>query len=292
MVDRSHIRQHMDVIAADGERIGKVDAVEGERIKLTKDASSDGKHHHVDLSDVARVDEQVHLSKTRAALGLALAGAGTGTAAAAGAQGAKPANPLPPLRNPTVDGAAPRRNYMLPWVLGGLALLGLILALSQCDFDDDRANTTAAEAPAVVTPRVAGAPLIPGTLAHDLDRFMGSEDGLPRTFTFDAVNFDSGTATLRGEDDDDLNDIARVLAAYPSSRAAIVGYADARGDSRFNRDLGANRAKAVIAALSARGVPADRLEARTSGEAEPAATNATPGGRFDNRRTELVILKR
>ena len=289
MVDRSQIRQHMDVIASDGERIGKVDAVEGERIKLTKDASSDGQHHHIDLTDVSRVDDHVHLSKTRAALGLALAGAG-----AAGTAHAKPANPLPPLRNPTVGGAAPRRNYMLPWVLAGLALLALILALSQCDNDDDdgKVRTTDRDAPAVVTPRVAGAPLIPGTLAYDLDRFMTSKDGLPRTFSFDAVNFDSGTANLRGEDNDDLNDIARVLAAYPDSRAAIVGYADARGDSNFNRDLGANRAKAVVAALGARGVPADRLEARTGGETDPAATNVTPSGRFENRRTELVILKR
>ena len=80
MVDASQIRPHMDVIASDGERIGKVDAVEGQRIKLTKDASSDGKHHHIDLADVARVDEHVHLSKTRAALGLAAAGAAAGAA--------------------------------------------------------------------------------------------------------------------------------------------------------------------------------------------------------------------
>ena len=286
MVDRSQIRQHMDVIASDGERIGTVDAVEGERIKLTTDAARDGKQDHVDLSDVARVDEHVHLSKTRAALGLAATGAAGGAS--------KTANPLPPLRNPSVDGAAPRRNYMLPWVLAGLALLVLILALSQCDRDDDdRAVRTAdAQTPAVVTPRVAGAPLIPGTLAYDLDRFMGSKDGLPRTFAFDAVNFDSGTANLRGGDDDDLNDIARVFAAYPDARAAIVGYADVRGDTAFNRDLGANRARAVIAALATRGVPAGRLEARSGGETNPAATNAIPGGRFDNRRTELVILKR
>ena len=93
--------------------------------------------------------------------------------------------------------------------------------------------TAGADVPAVVTPRVAGAPLIPGTLAYDLDRFMNSKDGLPRTFTFDAVNFDSGTANLRGADDRDLNDIARVLAAYPNSRAAVVGYADARGRQQF-----------------------------------------------------------
>ena len=59
--------------------------------------------------------------------------------------------------------------------------------------------------------------------AHEIDRFMGSKDGLPRTFTFDAVNFDSGTANLRGQDNGDLDDIARVLAAYPKSRAAVVG---------------------------------------------------------------------
>ena len=290
MVDRSQIRQHMDVIASDGERVGKVDAVEGERIKLTKDESSDGKHHHVDLSDVARVDEHVHLSKTRAALGLAAAGA----AGAAGAASAKPANPLPPIRNPSVDGATPRRNYMLPWVLGGLVLLALILALSQCDRDDDDrpVRTTDSATSEVVVPRVAGAPLVPGTLAYDLDRFMGSKDGVPRTFTFGAVNFDPGTANLRAEDDDDLNDIARVLAAYPGARAAIVGYADARGESAFNRDLGLNRAKAVILALASRGVPTDRLDARSGGETDPAATNATPGGRFANRRTELVILER
>jgi outer membrane protein OmpA-like peptidoglycan-associated protein len=295
MVDRTQIREHMDVIASDGERIGRVDEVEGERIKLTKDSSSDGHHHYVGLSDVARIDEHVHLSKTRAALGLAVVGAAAAAGSAASAKGTTtPQNPLPPIRNPAVDGAAPRRNYMLPWVLAGLALLALILALTQCDKDDDRreARTADAAVPAVVTPRVAGAPLRPGTLAYDLDRFMGSEDGLPRTFTFEGVNFDSGTANLRAADSGDLDDIARVLAAYPKSRAAIVGYADARGDSRFNQDLGANRAKAVIAALASRGVTSDRLEARTGGEADPTATNATAGGRFENRRTELVILKR
>ena len=285
MVDRSRIREHMEVTDSSGERVGTVDAIDGERIKLAKDPS--GKHDYIAISDVARVDDHVHLSKAAASPGLAM-----GTAASSAA-GAKAANPLPPIRNPAVDGAEPRRNYMLPWVLAGLALLALIIALNQCDRDDDNAPRTAENAAtAVVTPRVAGAPLVPGTLAYDLNRFLSGTDGLPRTFAFDAVNFDTGTANLRPQDDSDLNDIARVLAAYPDSRAAIVGYADSRGDSRFNRDLGTNRARAVIVALASRGVPAERLEGRSGGEDDPAATNATPGGRFDNRRTELVILKR
>ena len=47
MADLSRIRQHMDVIGADGARIGTVDSVEGDRIKLIKaDSGSHGGHHH------------------------------------------------------------------------------------------------------------------------------------------------------------------------------------------------------------------------------------------------------
>jgi outer membrane protein OmpA-like peptidoglycan-associated protein len=268
MVDRDSIRPHMDVIASDGERIGKVDEVESNRIKLTKDSSTDGTHHYVDLSDVARVDEHVHLTRTRAAV------LGGGTAAA--------------------GHRVTHGNKMLWWLLGALVVLGLLFALSQCDRDGDRAgaSTDRAEASEVVTPRVAGAPLRSGTLAYELDRFMSSEDGLPRTFTFEQINFDSGTANLREADRSDLDDIARVLAAYPDSRAAIVGYTDAEGPAATNRELGGDRARAVVSALGQRGIVADRLDARTGGEDGPVATNASPGGRLENRRTELIILKR
>ncbi len=47
MTDLSAIREHMDVIGADGVRIGTVDKVEGDRIKLTKaGAGAHGDHHH------------------------------------------------------------------------------------------------------------------------------------------------------------------------------------------------------------------------------------------------------
>lgn len=47
MVDLSSVREHMEVIGADGVHIGTVDAVEGDRIKLTKhDSGSHKRHHH------------------------------------------------------------------------------------------------------------------------------------------------------------------------------------------------------------------------------------------------------
>jgi len=48
MADISNIREHMEVIGADGVHIGTVDKVEGQRIKLTRKDSGKGSHkgHH------------------------------------------------------------------------------------------------------------------------------------------------------------------------------------------------------------------------------------------------------
>lgn len=56
MINASQIREHMNVVDASGKVIGKVDRVEGQRVKLTKDASSDGQHHYLDLDEIEKVD--------------------------------------------------------------------------------------------------------------------------------------------------------------------------------------------------------------------------------------------
>jgi len=54
------IKEHMEVIGADGVHIGTVDKVEGGRIKLTKQDSGEGSHrghhHFVERSLVADVE--------------------------------------------------------------------------------------------------------------------------------------------------------------------------------------------------------------------------------------------
>lgn len=57
------IRAHMDVICSCGTKLGTVDGVEGNAIKLTKDSFGDGQHHFVPTSMVDHVDRHVHLSK-------------------------------------------------------------------------------------------------------------------------------------------------------------------------------------------------------------------------------------
>ncbi len=67
MSDASAIREHMEVIGADGVHIGTVDRLEGKRIKLTKEDSGQGSHqghhHYIPTSLVAEVEgDKVRLS--------------------------------------------------------------------------------------------------------------------------------------------------------------------------------------------------------------------------------------
>ena len=52
-----------DVIASCGTKIGVVDHVEGNAIKLTRSDSKDGQHHFIPASMVDHVDSHVHLNK-------------------------------------------------------------------------------------------------------------------------------------------------------------------------------------------------------------------------------------
>jgi hypothetical protein len=63
----TEIKDHMEVIGADGVHVGTVDKVEGRRIKLTKKDSGEGSHkghhHFIDKGLVAGVEgNRVRLS--------------------------------------------------------------------------------------------------------------------------------------------------------------------------------------------------------------------------------------
>ena len=65
------VREHMEVIGADGVHVGTVDKVEGGRIKLTKkdsgEGSHEGHHHYISGGLVAEVEgDKVRLSATGA----------------------------------------------------------------------------------------------------------------------------------------------------------------------------------------------------------------------------------
>lgn len=58
------IQEHMPVIGSCGNRVGQVDRIEGDSIKLTKDSpGARGEHRFIPLAWVDRVDEHVHLAR-------------------------------------------------------------------------------------------------------------------------------------------------------------------------------------------------------------------------------------
>lgn len=329
MIDPNSIRKDMPVIASDGETIGEVDGVEGGtggdgRIKLKRNTSPDGVHHYVPLSDVARVDEHVHL--TRAASDVRNGWLTAGTAAAgAGMAGSASADTLRPgVATDTTTTTTTRTNHgahdvrvhddddknWLPWILGALALLALLIfGLRSCD-DNERAVVPAGDNVVVTEPvdtdvdvDVAGTEnvmlpggasvmLAPATIGYELQRFLASNERAPRTFAFDRLNFDTGRSDVRAVDRPTVEGLGKILAAYPDSRVRIVGYADARGDAAANAELGLNRARAVAAMLTGSGIAANRVATASGGESNPEATNATSPGQFENRRTELIVVSK
>lgn len=66
MSDFSDIREHMEVIGADGVHLGTVDHVDGDRIKLIRADSGvahEGHHHYIPRGLVAEVErDKVRLS--------------------------------------------------------------------------------------------------------------------------------------------------------------------------------------------------------------------------------------
>lgn len=297
MAQASEIREHMEVRDSAGAHVGTVDHVEGDRIKLTRSGSSDGQHHHVPLSAVSRVDQHVHLNQTAAALGLAVAGA-AGAAAGAGTGGGEP---LPPVLNRAVDGAKPRGNFYLPWIVGVVGLLLLLLLFKSC-VTDKRDDTVATGATTTMTDTGSGGNTVVGATAgapaatplgvSQLGGYLGGAEPTPATFVFEKINFDTAKSDIRPADRDEVNAVAATLKQYGQARIRIAGYADARGSDPANAQLGKARAEAVKAALVAQGVDAGRIETASGGEGDPVDTNATAQGQAENRRTELVVVSR
>ena len=111
------------------------------------------------------------------------------------------------------------------------------------------------------------------------------------TVTLRNIFFETAKATLLETSLAELDRLAEALNRHPGLRLEVGGHTDAVGSDQDNQLLSERRAKAVYDYLIQRGVSADRLTYRGYGESRPVATNDTPEGRAQNRRTTLTPLK-
>ena len=102
------------------------------------------------------------------------------------------------------------------------------------------------------------------------------------------INFDFDKADIKPESQPIIDEITKLLRNNPGLSLTVEGHTDNVGTPDYNQRLSDARARSVVAALTAQGVEARRLQAAGYGQEKPIADNGTDEGRTKNRRVELV----
>ena len=108
-------------------------------------------------------------------------------------------------------------------------------------------------------------------------------------FTFDRLEFETGSARLVASATEQLRNVADILRAYPSVKVKIGGYTDNTADASHNLQLSQERANAAMLQIVAMGIDASRVAAEGYGEQHPVADNGTAEGRQRNRRVDIRV---
>jgi outer membrane protein OmpA-like peptidoglycan-associated protein len=131
---------------------------------------------------------------------------------------------------------------------------------------------------------------IPPKVVTKKIKIVEADQGLKINLT-SKVLFDSGRNVLKAAGFDSLDEVVKVIKAYPENKVSIEGHSDSVGSAQYNKKLSLNRAQAIKDYLVGKGVEAERLDVKGWGEERPVASNRTRAGRMANRRVEIIILK-
>jgi len=140
----------------------------------------------------------------------------------------------------------------------------------------------------------------PGGIEDQLIKFIqsdeyknGTNDTLKnKWFTFDDLNFKTGSTELSETSKRQLDNLVSILKAFPDVKIKVGGYTDKTGDDAKNKTLSDGRAKSVKAALEKAGVGAQVPEAEGYGEEfAKVPETASDEERKADRKTEIRLLK-
>ncbi|MDR0687705.1 MAG: DUF5723 family protein [Prevotellaceae bacterium] len=103
------------------------------------------------------------------------------------------------------------------------------------------------------------------------------------------IQFSLGDESIMPSSYPILDQIAKAMAENPDYILMIDGHTDNTGNPDDNMRLSENRADAVKAYLSGKGVQDDRMIAKGFGDTKPVASNDTEDGQAKNRRVEFIV---
>jgi chemotaxis protein MotB len=130
---------------------------------------------------------------------------------------------------------------------------------------------------------------------NDQDINIKVDKGVVYVDISDKLLFASGKYAVTARAQEVLGKVATVLKAQPNIEFMVEGHTDnvpyRHGDLLDNWDLSVKRATAVVRILQNKyGLEPAKMAAAGRSEYMPVASNDTPDGRAQNRRTRIVIL--
>ena len=120
----------------------------------------------------------------------------------------------------------------------------------------------------------------------------GSDQELPKRFTFDTLKFFSGSTELMQGSENTIDEIVIALKTHPAAVVRLESFTDNIGNPIANLKLSRARARSVKQILIGRGIDSARIKSVGRGASHPVASNGTPEGRRLNRRIEMVVLQK
>lgn len=114
-----------------------------------------------------------------------------------------------------------------------------------------------------------------------------------QAFTDDAIKFKLGSSELTSEATAALDTLAtRIKDLNKTVFIEIQGHTDSTGSTRYNEELGFDRAEAVRRYLNRQhNLPLARMSTISYGETMPSVENNSRANRMQNRRVVVVVLE-
>ncbi|RNC71323.1 MAG: DUF937 domain-containing protein [Desulfuromonadales bacterium] len=194
------------------------------------------------------------------------------------------------------------------WILAGIAVTLILYYLPQrCTMKEVKTAAVPVQTPALKVDPMLGAfgdITLPNGVTLNIPEFgierkllaFIQDAGRPvdktTWFTFDRLQFETGSAVLKPSSLEQLNNIAAILMAFPQVAIKLGGYTDNVGDPQANLKLSRDRANNTMQELVKLGIEPSRLEAEGYGDQHPVADNATAEGRQQNRRIDVRVTKK
>ena len=130
-------------------------------------------------------------------------------------------------------------------------------------------------------------------LAKEIQLRQARVDEMPNhvvrvTMTGD-TGFNTNSTDIKPGFHTTLDKIADVVVRYGKTTLTIAGHTDDVGSAQYNQGLSERRARAVAQYLESKKVNEARLSLVGKGESMPIASNASEGGRAENRRVEIYV---